>query len=110
MWGDKRVEFEYKGRELIKLENKIGKSRYGEAKGFEFEFYRIKMNKNGKKGEGRQFFSDLIRIIKIIIKMNCNGKCGIFFSLNFEDQSNQCELEFRDGMRVYRTNEAGSNS
>ena len=37
---EKRLQLFGKGREI----NKIGKSRYGEAKEFEFEFHGIKMN------------------------------------------------------------------
>ena len=61
-----KFEFKFKRQKIIK----IGKSRCGEAKECEFEFYSIKLTKMGKKVRGGIFFQIFIKIIK----MNCNGK------------------------------------
>ena len=52
----KSLSLNLKGRKLFKLENQGVGCR--EAKEFEFEFYCIKMEQNGGKGEGRHIFSD----------------------------------------------------
>ena len=108
----KSLNLNLKDGKLIKLENQ-GVER---QKSLYLNFVVLKWTKMGKRW-GNAFFQIFLRIIKISIKMNCNGKYkygpvwwSTFLSLNLEDQIDQCMIKFSDGVESLQDQRSGLNS